>query len=439
MDSHLAILFISRLFLMVVVERFMRVFFDKRRTRLPIMAFSYLALPLGLNSAALLLLLFDGPSGFPAILVLDVVPFVALLYVIALNYEGTWKKRLVAAFSIFAIGITISYAIAILFGAYVRAFGTLMPRQSSAHFLFESGASLLLSFMVALLLQNLRNIRKNEITLPTVWVAFLAIPLSSIVVVFVVVFAGGPESAQVLVICIMLGISVFVFFLLDRISAASATRLEAAIRARESEGYLAQLRLMQESMEQTMTVRHDLKAHLSAIGGLAAENKSDEIAAYVGGLLGGMGATKPRSHTGNPVFDSVINYKLRNAERDGIKPDIRLSILPNMNVEPSDVAAILGNLLDNALDAVARVENKSIWLDVEYNNESLFIKAKNVFDGEIRYAGKNGLPVTRKPCGGGHGLRNIRRAVEKYDGLIKIAHEGNIFSVKILLYLGQTR
>jgi len=435
-ENHLAILFITRLFLIVVIERYMRLFFDKRRTSFPVTALSYLGLPVVGNAVAVLLLLLDGLPAMLTVILADVVPPVALFYVIALNYEGTWKKRLVATLSTYAIGIAINYALAIVFGAYISAFGNLAPRQSDAHFMFEMGVFVLIYFMIALLLQNLRNIRKNTIALPSVWVSFLAIPLSSITVLFIVIFSGGiPMPAQVLVICIMIGISVFVFFLLDRISAAGEARLESAIRARESKCYLAQLQLMQESAEQTAAVRHDMKLHLAAIGGLAAEGKPDEIAAYVGCLLGGMEAIKPRSDTGNPVFDSVINYKLRNAERDGVEPDIHLSIPPEMNVEPSDVAAILGNLLDNALDAVTRIDDKKIWLDIEHNNETLFIKTKNAFDGVVKYAKKDGLPVTLKSGCGGHGLRNIQRAVEKYDGIIKIAHGDGVFSVKILLYL----
>jgi len=102
-EHHIEILFISRFFLMFVIERFMRVFFDKRRTRFPVAALSYLAFPVGVNGVTTLQL-FLGELPVILALILDVAPSVALLYVIALNYEGTWKKRLVAAISIIAIG-----------------------------------------------------------------------------------------------------------------------------------------------------------------------------------------------------------------------------------------------------------------------------------------------------------------------------------------------
>jgi len=117
-------------------------------------------------------------------------------------------------------------------------------------------------------------------------------------------------------------------------------------------------------------------------------------------------------------------------------------------MELSDIAVILGNLLDNALEAVANAPEKLITLDIEHSRQTLFIKAKNTFDGIVAYAAENprpqDLPLTRKTTGSsggstagshGHGLKNIARAVAKYDGRMNIAHEGGFFSVAILLYV----
>jgi sensor histidine kinase regulating citrate/malate metabolism len=109
----------------------------------------------------------------------------------------------------------------------------------------------------------------------------------------------------------------------------------------------------------------------------------------------------------------------------------------------SDVVTILGNLLDNAFDAVAKVEDKMIKLDVESSKGSLYIKIDNTFDGEVKYADGadnaeelDRVIVSRKTASGhGYGLSNIRKSVEKYDGHMDVSHEGNIFSVGILLYV----
>jgi sensor histidine kinase regulating citrate/malate metabolism len=91
-------------------------------------------------------------------------------------------------------------------------------------------------------------------------------------------------------------------------------------------------------------------------------------------------------------------------------------------------------LLDNALDAVSKVEDKRIKLDIEYSRESLFIQVENTFDGVVKYDDKH---ISTRKIGGEHGpgLKNIRKSVEKYNGHIDITHDENIFTATVLLYL----
>jgi len=101
---------------------------------------------------------------------------------------------------------------------------------------------------------------------------------------------------------------------------------------------------------------------------------------------------------------------------------------------------IAGSLLNNALEAVAKVDEKAIKLDIEYSKESLFIRVENTFDGEIKCEkGKNDamkVIASRKDGDNhGYGLKNIRKSVEKYNGHVGISYKGNIFSVGVLLYM----
>ncbi|MCL2233432.1 MAG: GHKL domain-containing protein [Treponema sp.] len=444
MEHHLEILFVSRLGLIILAERFMRVFFDKRRTSFPVIALSYLAFPLGLNGVTTLQL-FLGELPVILALILDAAPSVALLYVIALNYEGSWKKRLVAAFSIIAIGGAINAVFFVAFGVYTTALSIPAPRQSDIHLLFEMVASFLLSLTVALLLQNFKKLRRNTAVLPAVWVSVVAIPLSSIAVVLLVAFADGISApVQIFIICVMFGISVFVFYLLDRISASHAARLEDAMHKQEKEYYLTQCLMMQESVKQVRSIRHDMKSHLAAIQGLSAACKAQPVTEYLGSLLGSMEETELYSSTGNTAFDSIINYKLKNARLDSIKTEVRLSIPPKMNVELSDITVILGNLLDNALDAVAKVEDRQIVLDIAYSQETLYIMVKNTFDGVVVHARDKsekgfaaGIIATRKDGREhGYGLGNIRRCIDKYGGHMDISHDDRWFSVTLMLLCG---
>ena len=74
---------------------------------------------------------------------------------------------------------------------------------------------------------------------------------------------------------------------------------------------------------------------------------------------------------------------------------------------------------------------------MEYSRESLFIEVQNTFDGIVKYAdeGERCIATRKTGDGHGHGLENIRRSVEKYNGHMDVTHADGIFSVSVLLYV----
>ena len=239
-----------------------------------------------------------------------------------------------------------------------------------------------------------------------------------------------------------LGLIILPFYILDVIVAKHEDKLESALHAQEKEYYFTQCQLMQESVENIKSIRHDMKFHLATAREFTVNNKADEATAYLCGLLDDIEKNDIYSNTKNIAFDSIINYKLNNANKEHIKLDIRLLIPPALNIDVADIVTIVGNLLDNALDAVSKVEDKMIKLDIEYSRESLFVKIDNSFDGVVKYEkradSEDEYIITGKNSGEhGYGLKNIRKSVEKYDGHIDISHDENIFSVGVLLYVGE--
>ena len=216
--------------------------------------------------------------------------------------------------------------------------------------------------------------------------------------------------------------------------------LKATLRAQEREYYYYQCQRMQESVEQTKSIQHDMKFHLITARNLAANAQADEATTYLDGILGDVAEFKIYSDTGNVIFDSMINYKLSKIKNEDIELDIRVYVPPELSIEVTDMVIILGNLLDNAIDSVANVTDKMIKLDIEFNKNSLFIKIENTYDGVIKYSsgrGKRFKHIETRKSGEnhGHGLKNIKRAVEKYDGHMNITHTDTVFSVGVLLYV----
>ena len=216
--------------------------------------------------------------------------------------------------------------------------------------------------------------------------------------------------------------------------------LKSELISQEKNFYYSQCKLMQESVRQVKSLRHDIKLHLHALQGMAEKSNSDEITGYLSELLKEIDKSEVHAQTGNIAFDSIINFKLNQEAAAKVNLDVQLSIPPNLNMAAIDVVTIVGNLLDNALTAlteVAEAEDKILKLKIKFDKGSLFIQVENTFDGVVKYSSKKTI-LSRKEvrfAEHGWGLENVTRSVKKYNGHVDINHCESIFSVALILYL----
>ena len=142
------------------------------------------------------------------------------------------------------------------------------------------------------------------------------------------------------------------------------------------------------------------------------------------------------SATGNIPIDSILNYKLNSLSDKNIDINIEINVPTELPVEIMDISTILANLLDNADSALSRVKNdKQLKIKIVYKKGMLVISITNSYNGIVLY--ENGEIVTTKKNKDRHGkgLSNVRKAVEKYNGLLKFTHDENAFTSEVLLYL----
>ena len=429
-------LLIFKLCLVLSFERLMGVFFEKRSTSLKIMIGSYL----------LLFLFFSFEVFFMIIdfrLVAGIFTIIAALahLGIPLNYESSILKRFVAAVWSYLFIQMVQGAFIVAMGIFQNA--TVYLNSNTALLILASGV---FTYAITCFFRKFKNIKTITMKSPASWISLLIIPVFTLILWAIPLefnlITYLPQFLVVVMSVMAIAINIFSFYFLNTISKAYEEKLKSALHAQEKEYYFAQCLLMQESVDKVKSIHHDMKLHLATARDFTASNKADEATNYINGLLGDISEVENYSDTGNIAFDSIINFKLKNAVNDNIKLDVNVSIPPALNIEVVDVVTILGNLLDNAFDAVANVEDKRIKLTIESEKGNLFITVENTFDGVIKHAkskdkdGAEKVIATRKDGSEhGYGLKNIRKSVEKYNGHMDITHEENIFTVGILLYV----
>ena len=182
--------------------------------------------------------------------------------------------------------------------------------------------------------------------------------------------------------------------------------------------------------------RHDWSNNLGVIYGLLENDENGKAKSYTSTLV--QTAQKYRSLVNVPysMLRAMLNYKLSIAKDRGIELRMKVNIPEGLALCEADLTVIVGNLLDNAMEANASVAEacRYIRLEMLCRRDYLVIQVENPF---VQTRINGGIGKTSKADGENHGfgLRNIEYLVNKNDGLMKHESQDGIFRVRLALVL----
>lgn len=180
---------------------------------------------------------------------------------------------------------------------------------------------------------------------------------------------------------------------------------------------------------------HDAKNHLAAIKSL---NVDPEINTYVSKMIQNLEEYSNVSHSGNRILDVIIDKYVTECNINNIEFffDVKNNNLTGL--EYHDIVSILGNLLDNAIEATLKSEEKHISFETDYRNNYSVIVISNSCDIPPIFNNSK-TPITTKSNKAlhGFGLQSVKKTIKKYDGDISIEYDAykKMFIVTIMLDL----
>ena len=139
------------------------------------------------------------------------------------------------------------------------------------------------------------------------------------------------------------------------------------------------------SILQLRDVRHNMKNNLVSILAYAENGDNEKIIGFVNEIMeeGGI-KTSAVTNSGNIVIDSLIGYWYVAAKKAGIEFSVNLNIPMEMPFRGADICLILGNLLENAVEATQRAEGeKYIRLHMKYDKNNLLLFVENNYKGVL--------------------------------------------------------
>lgn len=422
-STYIAAYLITNFFNLASIHRFMLAFYEKRRTNRLICIGAHI---LYFIATSLIYLFLDIP-----ILTLSIN--IIILFLISFTYDSAVRK------CILSTAFTLLFMIIpeILVGAFTDYFRFSVFTKGS----YSSAVGVIVmrvtTYMLAQIVFHIKKLRRSQTVSLLEWSAVVAVPLFTITLQSIIVGGNVSKGWFIASAIMILALNVVTFYLYDSLSRNYIKQKEHALLKQENELYSKQCRMMEESTKELQIFRHDLKNRMLGICRYLDAGQLSEADDAIRELSGVMEKNTLRSVTGNLAVDSIINYKLQAAILNDadVKTDIAVPAELEMNV--ADLSILIGNLVDNALEALQMVpsDQRSLYLKVVVSHNRLILQITNPYVQEVKY--ENGEIISSKPDSDKHGLglKSVKRIVEKYEGGIVIHHENHLFSVDALLYL----
>lgn len=182
--------------------------------------------------------------------------------------------------------------------------------------------------------------------------------------------------------------------------------------------------------------RHDYHNHMQKIRAHLGMGQMEEACRYIDEMAEDLTDIGFHYKSGNSNVDAILNSKLALAEKSQIAIKCDASVPEKLSVSSVDLCVILGNLVDNALEAcekIDRAEKRFLRIYLCVMKNQLYISVSNGTKELVRKLDKE--YITNKRGNHGYGLKRIDDIVEKYQGYINRQNEPGVFATEILLPL----
>lgn len=210
---------------------------------------------------------------------------------------------------------------------------------------------------------------------------------------------------------------------------------------KSSQVYLKQMRAYkmyfserEKADNELIKMRHDLKQQLILIRNQLVHKEYEEMEKLIDGMIGRtFSLARTKYDTGNLALEAQLNELEVVAEEKGIAAYVDIDVPGKMRFNDEDMSILLGNAIDNAVEALERAEgvNKRIWVSVRYCKGMLQIRFRN----DCADSGESRKRISSK-LGRHHGigLLSIARIVRKYKGSMRAGAKEGLFCLDITLY-----
>lgn len=286
------------------------------------------------------------------------------------------------------------------------------------------------SRIVALLIRTKNNIRIQwqEITFYIIFFLFqctLFAYVSSAVQAYV--------SGQ-FIIYMMLGffcLDVYFVYILNKISSARDAQRRMNLMQQQEILQLQMYQELQKKYNETCGIAHDIHRHIASLTALIEKAPNTQAKQYLDDLIIDANKLTPTVKNQNAILEIILTTVSERCKNENIQFDLHVDNFPMKFISDMDMITIFSNLLDNAIEASLEISKSQRKIYLVLRKQMCLIVLRITNNCRDQKNHKVQIYHSSKPHHSGIGLSNVRKAVEKYDGIMCVYQEESQFAVSI--------
>lgn len=314
------------------------------------------------------------------------------ILLITLQYYSSWSKKIFSVISSCAVGMFIDWMGFAVFGNTE---------------IIESGFIQAIIFLIlcSLFRYYYKNQEDYSFKSRYSWLLILIAVGTALIGVLTV---NEDSSYDYLIALILLFINFLNFYIYNLEQESFKAQHKLKLIETSNYAYQNQIKIMNESQQKIRFLRHDFYRHINKLKNLSEENDVQSIKQYLNEMEDAVVVKKEYSKTGNDDVDSLLNYELSLAAEFGAEIIYDVNLPEKLNISSFDITIILGNLMDNAIEALRNSEKKLLKVNIQFNKGIIRIDIENSYDPKYK----------KKHDGREHGigLLSVENTLQKYHG-----------------------
>ncbi len=368
-----------------------------------------------------------------------VIGSLIFIFFLLFLYEMEWKNRIAYLLFLYAaMALSEMFVVTLLSSLFEVNVDYI--QNNIIIFASSTIVSKFLAYFLTLLVKKKTVVYNN---IPKIYrvLLFLPLPIASTLIILLFVrccyqiqdklFEIITLSASIILV---LG-NVAIFYIVEKLNELVNTKEKLLFAEKHINKQIVHYQELYKYQNELRIFRHDTRNRLISLIGLIKKEEIQKALQFMESSLEWINLkTNNIVNSGNPVVDAILQDKLHTAKDKGIKIDLFVKLSSNINIDELELGIILGNTLDNAIEAVEKISSlnsKEIEFKLITVADRISISVKNPVEFDVNT--ENLITSKQNKMIHGYGIRSIQAIANKYDGIVLFSCENRVFSANINL------